>query len=117
MDATKPEYSGPDRRKRRVYVTQNHEYHCKDGICLAVRDVKTGVFLPKHPAVGKTVTGALVLRGGGIESIAPPEDAVPGQRVHFAEDVDDRRDILTSSLKSVERPARDVVAQYDRALR
>lgn len=117
MDTTKPEYQGPDRRRRRVYVTQNHEYHCKDGICVAVRDTRTGVFVPKHPAVGKTVTSALVFKGGGIESIAPPEAATPGQRIHFAEDAEDRRDVLTSALKAVERPPREIVAQYDRALR
>jgi hypothetical protein len=117
MDTTKSEYSGPDRRRRRCYVTQNHEYHCKDGICVAVRDTRSGDFIPKHAAVGKTLTGALVLKGGGIESISPPEDLAPGQRMHFAVDADDRRDVLTSSLKSIERPPREVVAQYERALR
>jgi hypothetical protein len=37
--------------------------------------------------------------------------------MHFAVDVDDRTDVLTSSLKAVERPPRDVVAQYDQTLR
>ncbi|MGO8999684.1 MAG: hypothetical protein ACLQVI_40685 [Polyangiaceae bacterium] len=114
---TKPEYAGPDRRRRRVYVTRNHEYHCKDGICVAVRDAQTGEFLPKHTAVGKRATGALVFNGAGIESVTSPEEAAPGQRMHFAVDVDDRCDVLTSALKSVERPPREIVAKYDRALR
>ena len=106
------EYSGPDRRRRRVYVTQNHEYHCKDGICVAVRSLRTRAFVPTHPAVGKTLAGALVLSRGGLQSISPPEEAVPGQRMHFATDADDRTDVLTSSLQSIERPPRDVVAEY-----
>ena len=117
MSTTKPDYAGPDRRRRRVYVTQNHEYHCKDGVCIAVREVQTGTFVPKHAAVGKRVTGALVFRGRTIESIIAPEDAVPGQRIHFAVDVEDREDVLTSSLKAILRPPREVVAQYDLALR
>jgi hypothetical protein len=117
MEPTKPEYSGPDRRTRRVYVTQNHEYHCKDGVCVAVRDVHSGDFVPKHSAVGKRVTGALLFNGAGIKSISPPEEAAPGQRMHFAVDVDDRTDVLTSALKAVERPPREIVAKYDRALR
>jgi hypothetical protein len=117
MHAIKPEYQGPDRRRRRVYVTQNHEYHCKDGICVAVRDTQTGAFVPKHPAVGKTVTGALLFRGGGIASMSPPEQATPGQRIHLALDAEDRSDVLTSTLKAVGRPAREIVAQYDRTLR
>jgi hypothetical protein len=114
MDTTKPEYQGPDRRRRRVYVTQNHEYHCKDGICVAVRDLQTGEFLPRHTAVGKKATGALLLRGSGIETIVPPEKAEPGLRMHFAENLDDRHDVLTSSVKSIERPPRDVLAEYER---
>ena len=34
-------YSGPDRRKRRMYVTHNTEYHLHDGVCVAVRDKHT----------------------------------------------------------------------------
>jgi hypothetical protein len=117
MEPTKSDYSGPERRVRRVYITQNHEYHCKEDVCVAVRDIRSGEFLPRHSAVGKKVTGALVFKGSGIESISPPADATPGQRMHFAIDVDDRTDVLTSALKSVERPPRDIVAQYDRALR
>jgi hypothetical protein len=32
-------------------------------------------------------------------------------------DAEDRTDVLTSALKAVERPPRDVVALYDRAFR
>jgi hypothetical protein len=117
MNTMKPDYAGPDRRRRRVYVTRNHEYHCKDGVCVAVREVRSGAFLPRHAAVGKKVTGALVFHGRSIESVIPPEEAVPGQRLHFAVDVEDRRDVLTSSLTAIERPPREVVAQYDAALR
>ena len=117
MDSAKTEYQGPDRRRRRVYVTQNHEYHCKDGICVAVRDIRSGAFVPKHPAVGKKVTGGLFFQRGGLASVAPPDKAIPGQRMHFAVDAEDRMDVLTSALKAVERPPRDVVALYDRAFR
>jgi hypothetical protein len=106
-------YSGPDRRRRRVYVTRNHEYHCKDGVCVAVRDVRTLEFLPEHRAIGRMASAAVCLRAGGLESIAPPEDATPGQRMQFAYDSDDRFDILTSSLEAIERPERDIVASYE----
>ena len=114
MGSDTPEYSGPERRRHRVYVTQHHEYHCKDGICVAVRDVTTGAFLQGHAAIGRLASGAVRLRDdGAIESIVPPENAGPGERMHFAFDSDDRRDVLTSSLRSVERPPRDVVAIYE----
>src|SRR6185312_10299224 len=112
---TTAHYSGPERRRRRVYVTQNHEYHCKDGVCVAVRDTRTGAFLRNHTAIGKKASAAVTLSQGGIASIALPEDARPGERMHFALGVDDRRDVLTSPLRSIERPARELVEQYDKA--
>jgi hypothetical protein len=118
MDTPKPEYSGPERRKRRVYVTQNHEYHCKDGVCVAVRNTRTGDFVEKHAALGKTLAGAFVLKGGrGIGAVSLPENVVPGQRAHFSVDAEDPDAVMTSSLKSIERPPREVVAEYDSTLR
>jgi hypothetical protein len=107
------EYAGPERRRRRVYVTQHHEYHCKDGICIAVRDVESGSFLPSNSAIGRKASGSVLLRDGGIASFSPPERPSPGERMHFAYDSEDRGDILTSRLRSVERPPRDVVAMYE----
>ena len=36
------QYSGPDRRKNRVFVTDHTEYHLRGEICVGVRDVRTG---------------------------------------------------------------------------
>jgi hypothetical protein len=114
MPSDEAPYSGPERRRHRVYVTQHHEYHCKDGVCVAVRDVHTGAFLPGHAAIGRVACGAIRLRpDGGIASILPPENALPGVRMHFALNADDRRDVLTSALREVGRPPRDVVATYE----
>jgi hypothetical protein len=107
-------YSGPDRRRRRVYVTENHEYHCKDGICVAVREVGTGEFIAST-AVGKQVSAVVRFRrNGGIESIGVPDEAKPGERMHFANSIEDSRDVLTGPLQSIERPEREVLARYER---
>jgi hypothetical protein len=116
MEAPTPDatdYQGPERRRRRVYVTQHHEYHCKDGICVAVRDIETGAFVANHTALGRKVSGSIRLSENGIASFSPPESPQPGERVHFSYDADDRRDVLTSALKSVERPPREIVAIYE----
>jgi hypothetical protein len=94
-------------------VTRNHEYHCLDGICIAVRDAATGAFLQKHAALGKPVTAALRFGAGGVESVSPPENARPGERIRFASGIHDPHDVLTSSLKSVDRPTPEVIALYD----
>ena len=108
-----PVYSGPDRRRRYVYVTKNHEYHCLDGICIAVRDLYTEEFVREHAAIGKQVSAGVRMNNGVIESISPPERVSPGERMHFVEGVDDPRDVLTSPLHKVARPPRETVAEYD----
>jgi hypothetical protein len=112
-------YQGPERRRRRVYVTANHEYFCRDGLCVAVRDVRTGAFLSQHVALGRHASAAIRMRPsgrpGGIESIVVPDQARPGERMHFALSAEDRHDVLTGPLRAVERPAREVVAEYEPA--
>ena len=104
MGSDTPEYSGPERRRHRVYVTQHHEYHCKDGICVAVREVGSGEFIAST-AVGKQVSAVVRFRSNGaIESIGVPDEAKPGERMHFANSTEDSRDVLTGPLKSIERP-------------
>ena len=45
-------YLGPERRRHRAYVTRNTEYHFRDDVCVAVRDVKSRKWLVSHLAVG-----------------------------------------------------------------
>jgi hypothetical protein len=117
MDTDKSQYAGPERRTRRAYITQNHEYHCKGGVCVAVRNRGTSAFVPRHAAIGKKVSGAFVFKGQhGIVSMLLPDDVAPGQRVYFAIDVQDPSAVMTSALQSIERPPRALVAQYDRTL-
>jgi hypothetical protein len=115
MPSEPSKYAGPERRRRRVYVTQNHEYHCKDGVCVAVRDLRSGKFLTTHRALGKQATVCIAMKDGGIDAITPLESANPGKRVHFAEGTDDEHDVLTSELTAVERPPLQVVEAYAEA--
>ena len=45
-------YAGPDRRVHTVYKTQNREYHVRAGVCVAVRDTKTKIWISDHDAIG-----------------------------------------------------------------
>ena len=49
----------PERRRHRVYVTRNTEYHFRDGFCVAVRDRRSGDFLPGHLAIRRRLHGGL----------------------------------------------------------
>src|SRR5215469_12904009 len=58
--ATKGEaYAGPERRRHRVYVTRNTEYHVRDRTCVAVRDRRTGDFMQGHLALERQIEGGL----------------------------------------------------------
>ncbi|HEY1692896.1 MAG TPA: hypothetical protein VGG39_12085 [Polyangiaceae bacterium] len=101
-------YPGPERRRHRVYMTRNTEYHFRDGFCVAVRDRRTGDFLQGHLALQRRIHGGLkFFEGGGIA----PNAGEPrtGESLYFASE---GRDLVTSPLEGVERPAREIVAAY-----
>jgi hypothetical protein len=115
-------YKGPERRRHRVFVTRNTEYHFRDGFCIAVRDRRTGDFLEGHLALHRRVNGGLrFFPNGGIWPNGG--DPQPGESLYFAGDGRDRetaaeeptprsRELVTSPLESVERPSRELVEAY-----
>ncbi len=106
-------YRGPERRRHRVLVTLNSEYHCRDGVCVAVRDRRTRRFLEQHAALGKHITGGVRFnRNGGIESATMGADPKLGEQVYFAADDDREHALITSPLSAIERPPKDVVETY-----
>ncbi len=53
--------------RRRIYVTDNSEYHVIDGTCVEVRDAKTRRTQAGHAAVGSRLIGCLRLSRRGFE--------------------------------------------------
>ena len=105
-------YRGPERRIHRVLVTLNSEYHCRDGVCVAVRDRRTGRFVAQHLALGKHISGGLRFnQKGGIES-ATTGYPKPGEQVCFEGNGKEERTVITSRLSAVERPPKDIVRTY-----
>ncbi len=102
-------YTGPERRRHKVFVTQNTEYHLRDRVCVGVRDLWSGHWRGDHPAVGKQLFGALKPGPKGLEALESPDvDAM----LWFE---NGENDILTSRLTTVSRPAKRVVRQYETA--
>ncbi len=99
-------YTGPNRRRHQLFVTQNTEYHVRDRTCVGVRDLWTGHWREEHPAVGKKLFGALRPGSRGLEALdAPDVDAM----LWFE---NGENDILTSRLTAIARPPKRVVRQY-----
>jgi|HubBroStandDraft_2_1064218.scaffolds.fasta_scaffold942195_2 hypothetical protein len=102
------DYAGPERRRHRVFVTRNTEYHFRDGVCVAVRDRRTGQFLQGHSALAGRIDAGIKFFDNG--SIAPSAgEPRPGECLYFASD---GRDLVTSPLEAVERPALQTVSMY-----
>jgi hypothetical protein len=101
-------FGGKERRRHRVYVTQNTEYHFRDGFCVAVRDRRTGDFRESHLALRRRVQGGIkFFMNGGIQpNLGEPK---PGEALYFESG---GHDLVTSPLLAVERPSREVVQGY-----
>ena len=101
-------YPGPERRRHRIYVTHNTEYHLRDRRCVAVRDRRTGEFLRGHLAIDRNIAGGLkfFVNGGIAPNAGEPR---VGESLYF---VSEGRDLVTSPLEGVERPGREVALGY-----
>jgi hypothetical protein len=101
-------FKGPERRRHRVYVTKNTEYHFRDGYCVAVRDRRSGSFVTGHLALRRRIHGGLrfYLNGAIVPNLGEPK---PGEAMFFSTE---GRDLITSPVVSIDRPAKDVVQAY-----
>jgi hypothetical protein len=99
-----------ERRIHKVFVTRNTEYHLRRDVCVAVRDRRSGEWLRGHLALRQRVHGGLrFTRSGGIL----PNLGLPsvGESIFFHAD---GRDLLTSPVLDIERPAKKIVTDYPR---
>jgi hypothetical protein len=107
MNAEKS-YKGPERRKNRVFVTKNTEYHFRGDRCVAVRDRHSSKWLPSHLAIGRRLSGGVHFHRNGA-AVPVVDDPSIGEALYFA---DDGRELITSAVCGKERPSRDEVQAY-----
>jgi len=91
-----------------MFVTRNTEYHLSDGVCVAVRDRRTEMWLDGHLALGRSLSGGVKVLSNG-ETIPVQDAPSVGEALYFSAE---GRELITSVLCSVERPPRHVVAGY-----
>lgn len=92
-----------DRRRNKKLITRNTEYHVHHRECVGVRDRKTGRWISDHPALRAWLLGGMDKKEKVFYSV------IPGARLVFT---DGRRDVLTSPLLEVSRPAQPSVESY-----
>jgi hypothetical protein len=106
-------YRGLERRRNRVFVTVNSEYHCRDRVCVAVRNRATGELEPDHRAVGLWLSGGVRFDPDACSATAPPEIPHEGEQLCFTSlGRDPAHDLVTSTVERIERPTREVAAHY-----
>ncbi|MBN2530779.1 MAG: hypothetical protein JXR76_30610 [Deltaproteobacteria bacterium] len=93
------QYEGEERRKHTCFVTHNREYHVCAGVCMAVRDRKSSVWIAGHKAVG------LRLRA------IPPGSGYLGRTLEFYSH-EKQMLVRTSAVVDIMRPNKNQVAFY-----
>jgi hypothetical protein len=108
-------YHGIERRRHKVYVTRNTEYHVRDGVCVAVRDRRTSAFRDAHIAIQLKVEGSIKLHPSRTDT-PDPSSAEPeiGDAILFLQPMSDGRprQITTSRIERIERPAKADALRY-----
>jgi hypothetical protein len=108
METVDSGYRGPERRRHRMFVTRNTEYHFKDEVCVAVRDRKSGKWLASHLALRRKLAGSVRFEGAGCAVPIKRQPAV-GEAMYFGTG---GRELVTSLLCAIERPERSLVLEY-----
>jgi hypothetical protein len=108
-------YQGAERRRHRVFVTRNTEYHFRDDICVAIRDREARQFRAAHIALNLALQGAVKVQENGM---ALPDNEKPrvGAPIYFTREDPDGREhhIVTSRVERIDRPEKRDVLQYPR---
>ena len=98
-------YQGLERRRHKVFVTQNTEYHLRDGVCIAVRDRRTNTWKLNHRALGSALMGGIAVTAAGAWKVNFGVANV-GEKLCFA------NDLLTTPVLDVTRPSRNTFDSY-----
>jgi hypothetical protein len=105
-------YEGVERRRHKLVMTRNTEYHLRDDVCVAVRDRSTKRWCEGHLAVSRRVEGGVRFFDNG--AVVPSLDPLAvGDAMFFTYHTDrgDERQLITSRIESIARtPKRDVLA-------
>jgi hypothetical protein len=78
-----------------VFLTRNSEYHMQSQICVGVRDRRTGRWFLEHPALLRSLSGAVLASG----QVAPLHLPNLGESLEF---LSDGEPVRTSPVLNVE---------------
>lgn len=89
-----------DRRRHRMFITQNTEYHLRKDVCVGVRDRRTGRWYRHHAALR-------------MHALREPQSGDHASWVgHRMQLIGNGTDITTSTLVDIGRPPRISLEHY-----
>ena len=98
-------YAGEERRRHKVFITRNTEYHVRSGIVVGVRPRGSRDWMRCHKALAMRVEGHVE-----PEAMVPHTGLPkPGQRLFLATE---DNDVVTSAIVAIVRPPRSLVSEY-----
>ncbi len=99
-------YQGKERRRRRVFLTRNTEYHALDSVCVAVRSRVTGKWQDEHPALKKRIEGGVRMLENGCVLPTINAPAVGDPMYFVLATGDDDSQLVTSRIEEIARSDR-----------
>jgi hypothetical protein len=113
VESAEKAFAGHERRRHKVYVTRNTEYHLRDGVCVAVRDRSSQRWSEGHLALRRRVEGAVRAHANGalIPILSSPSS---GDALFFTYETPggEKRQLVTSRIEEIDRPQKAVVQSY-----
>jgi len=90
-------YYGLNRRVHTCFITHNREYHTRKGVCVAVRDRGSSIWISGHDAVGLPMKPL------------PPGAVYLGNSLEF---LSNGKKVITSRVVDIVRPGKSQVSIY-----
>ena len=106
-------FEGRERRRHRVFITRNTEYHLRDNVCVAVRDRNSKRWAEGHMALRLRMEGAVRVHSNGA-LIPIFSDPASGDALFFSYKTTEgeERQLVTSRIEGVGRPPKVDVNSY-----
>jgi len=97
-----------ERRRHKMFVTKNTEYHMKDDICVGIRKLKNGLWINNGKALKAKLVGSIK----SLDEIILAQGSEPhvGEPLLFINE--DGEDIVTTTLSEIKRPPKEAVNNY-----
>ena len=99
-----------EKRKHKVYITRNTEYHLRDNVCVGVRNRRTGDWILVTAAIGATLVGGLHQTPQKEVTFADYPWVMVGDSLLFLSLRG--TDVLTTKVEQVQRPCKEVLRFY-----